>query len=306
MGSPINTGLFAKDLKPIVKRWIGQGYEMFDPQYKQVFVTDPSNDAYEEYESFAGLGMAQVKEQGASIAYDTMQQLFNTRITSVTMGLGFQITREMIEDGKVLRIAERRAKELGKAHIVAKETIAANILNRAFNSSYAIGDAKALCATDHPTLGADLANKIAVDADISEVSLEQAVIDIRNYTDNRGLKMMVTPERLIIPVALQFDVVRILKGTERPGTADRDVNALNRMNLLQQDPVVWNYLTDSDAWFIKTSENVTGNGLIYVERRAFEMDDDNDFDTHNAKFQASERYQFGAGDPRCIYGSAGA
>lgn len=247
--------------------------------------------------------MAQLKDEGGAIAYDDGQQLYHHRLTPLVYGLGFKITRELIEDGKVLKFASRKAVELKKACLENKEVRAANILNRAFNSSYTGADGVELCSSAHPTLAADVANELAVPADFSEAALEDMVIALRKSKNNRGLRMMIRPTQLIVPPDLEFEANRVLKSKERPGTADRDINALSQLGYLQNAPIVNPYLTDADAWFCKTD---VPDGLIYINRRSMAIDEDNDFDTENMLVKATFRDVFGWNDYRGIFGSEGA
>lgn len=303
MAGPIVTGNFPSDLNPVVKRYFGMAYKEHPELFKRVFTEESSDQAYEEYSSFAGLGTAILKDEGSGITYDSGRELFSHRLRPLTYGLGFKITREAIEDQKVLKFVTRKAVELKKACLENKEIRAFNILNRAFNSSYTGADGIELIASNHPTLSSTFANELSTPADLAESSLEQAVIDMRNSKDNRGIRMMISPTQLIIPSALEFEACRILKGMERPGTADRDINALKYKDYLQVDPIISPYLTDDDAWFLKTDVK---DGLIYINRRSMEIERDNDFDTENAKFKATFRDVFGWNDPRGIFGSEGA
>ena len=218
-------------------------------------------------------------------------------------GLGFIITREIYEDDLYGKVGAQKAKALARSMRQTKEIIGANIYNRAFTSTYTGGDGKEMIATDHPNVsGGTFSNELATPADLSEAALEQAVIDIAGFRDDRGLLIAAKPEKLIIPYQLQFEAKRILDTDLRYQTADNDLNAIKEMGLFRE-VVVNHYLTDSDAWFIKTNVQ---DGVKYFERRADQFEMDNDFDTENAKFKATARYSFGWSDPRGIYGSAGA
>ena len=306
MAGIINTGTFTKDLKPLVKRWFGDAYKNYDPQWAKIFAVEESSDNSEEFATYAGMNLAQIKAEGASISYDSMEQFYVVRAQHVVYATGFSITREMIEDGKSLNIAKRRAVEIKKAMLDAKEYVHANILNRAFNSSYVWGDGKELCATDHPTFGADLSNEMTTPLDLSEAALEQSMIDIQSFINNRGLKIQTMGKQLVVPKELQFEAARYLKTELRPGTTDNDINAMNYLGMLQTTPIVHQYLTDTDAYFILTDINDSVNGLKCLQRRAMEMGEDNDFDTENAKFKATERYSPVVIDCRAIYGCTGA
>lgn len=303
MSTPISRGNFAKDLLPGVSEWFGTAYKNHDVKYSQIFEKAQSSRAFEEDVLASGLGVAQQMNEGAGVVYDTMTQGGTARYKHVTYANGFIITRNMLEDGQSELIAQQKSKALKWSMMHAKEIVAANILNRAFNSSYTGFDGKELCATDHATMAADVRNELTTAADLSEASIEQALIDIADFRDNRGLRIAVTPTKLVIPRELTFDAQRILKSELRPGTADNDLNAVKSMGLLQSGMVMNPYLTDADAWFIMTD---IPEGLKYYDRRALEIDTDNDFDTKNAKFMATERYSFGWTDYRGIFGSPGA
>ncbi len=299
----INTGNFGKALWPGINAWYGKAYNEHSEQYSKLFEKNTSRKRFEEEVGISSFGLAHELAEGAGVSYDSEQQGFITRYNHVTYALGFIITKEMMEDDLYDVVGERRSKALAFSMRQTKETIAANVYNRAFNSSYTGGDGKEMCATDHPNVaGGTWANELATAADLSEAALEQAVIDIGDFTNDRGLKIAVQPKSLIIPVELQFEADRILKSDGRVATADNDMNVLKTKGVVPEI-VVNNYLTDADAWFLRTN---SPEGLKYFERRADSFDMDNDFDTDNAKFKATARYSFGWTDPRGIYGSPGA
>lgn len=300
----INTGSFAKALWPGVNSWYGDAYNEHKVEYTDLFDTFSSRKAFEEDMSVSGFGLASVKTEGGSVSYDTSQQGFLTRYSHVTYGLGFVITREMVEDDQYDVIGQKRARALAFSMRQTKEIVAANVYNRAFNSSYAGGDGVEMCSDSHPNVaGGVFANELATAADLSEAALEQAAIDIMNLEDDRGLKIAIMPQSLIIPVDLVFEAERILYSTQRVGTADNDLNALREMGKFPQGIKPNHYLTDSSAWFIRTN---CPDGMKHFERRADDFSMDNDFDTDNAKYKATARYSFGWTDPRGIFGSPGA
>jgi hypothetical protein len=302
MSGIIATGSFPKALWPGVKKWYGQAYDDYQTEYDKLFEKFSSDKAWEEFVGKVGLGLAVVKAEGAPITYDTEQQGFTTRVQHVNYALGFIITKEMIEDDQYMVVGERRAKALARSLRHTKEINAANMYNRAFNTSYTFGDGKAMLVSDHPNVsGGTWSNILSTAADLSEAALEQASIDIAGFTDDRGLLIAAKPTKLVIPRQLVFEAERILKTSQRVATANNDINALKTMGIIPE-VVVNHFLTDSDAWFIRTDIP----GLAYVERRAASFDQDNDFDTENAKFKASERYSFTCYDPRSVYGTPGA
>ena len=303
----ITTNNFAKDLIPGVKTWFGQKYKEYPIEYLDIFEKMNSTRAFEEEVGVTGFGLAAIKNEGTGIAYDEQEQGFVSRYTHVTYGLGFIITREMYEDGIAVTVALRRANSLAFSIRQTKEIVGANILNRAFTAAYTMGsnsDGKELCATDHPNkAGGTWRNELSTPADLSESALEQACIDIAGFTTDKGLTIAIRPKALIIPQALEFDAYRILESIGQSGTANNDINALRSSGKFPQGIMVNHYLTDTDAWFIKTD---CPDGLKYMERRADSFGTENDFDTENAKFKATFRGSFGWSDTRGIFGSPGA
>lgn len=300
----INRGNFAKALWPGVNAWYGEKYEEFPVEYTGLFETQTSTKAFEEDVGVTGFGLAAVKSEGGAISYDDMQQGFLTRYTHVSYGLGFIITEEMIEDDQYMIVGAKKAAALAYSMRQTKEIVGANVYNRAFTSTYAGGDGKEMCATDHPNVtGGTWANELSTAADISEAALEQAIIDMGKWTNDRGLKIAVVPQKLIIPVDLQFDVERILMSPLQSGNSNNDINAIKSTGRFPGGVFVNHYLTDTDAWFLRTN---VPEGLKYLERRADNFSEDNDFDTNNLKYKATARYSFGWTDPRGIFGSPGA
>ena len=300
----ITSGSFAKDLYPGVSKWYGHNYGKWEEIFSQIFEYNKSTRAWEEDMGVAGLGYATVKTEGNSITYEDMNQTYLDRYVHTTLGLGFIITREALEDGIAVTKAMAKAKSLAWSMRVTKEVRGANILNRAFTSTYAYGDGKELCATDHPHYsGGTWRNELSTAADLSEAALEQACIDIDAFADDKGLLIAVKPRKLIVPPGLRFEAARILQSVGRSGTADNDINAIKTLGMFPDGVLVNPYLTDADAWFIKTD---CPEGLKYYERRKMEFKTEDDFDTENAKFKATERYSFGCTDKRGIFASPGA
>lgn len=298
----INTGSFGKALWPGVNAWYGQAYKEYPVEYTDIFSTYSSRKAWEEDMGTSMFGLAQQKGEGVGVSFDGAQQGFLDRYTHVTYGLGFIITKEMVEDDQYDVIGKKRAEALAFSIRQTKEVLAANVLNRAFNSSYTYGDGVELISASHPNVaGGTWSNKIGTAADISEAALEQAVIDIAGYTDDRGKRIAVRPQRLVVPYTLEFDANKILQTQFEVGTNNNTVNVVR--SRFPGGAKLNHYLTDTDAWFIITDVR---DGLKYFNRRedTFSMDDD--FDTDNAKFKATFRCSFGATDKRAIYGSQGA
>ena len=298
----ITTGSFAKALWPGVNTWYGKSYNDFKTEYTDIFSTHKSRKNWEEDMSVSSFGLAQIKGEGEPVAFDTEQQGFITRYTHAEYALGFIITRNMVEDDLYDIVGERKAKALARSMRQTKETVGANVLNRAFNSSYTGGDGLELVSTAHVNVaGGTWSNELTTAADVSEAALEQAVIDIGKWTDDRGLKIAVKPMKLIVPVDLDFEINKILKTEYEVGTANNTVNIVR--SRFPAGVSINHYLTDVDAWFIKTDVD---NGLKHFERRADSFGTDQDWDTSNAKYKAEARYSFGWSDPRGIYGSQGA
>lgn len=299
----ITTSAHPKDLWPGIVAHFGHTYTEHQEEFSQIFDKEDSTKAYEERVQYTGLGLAAVKGQGAPIGYDESQQGYISRMTNVTYAIGAIVTREAIDDGQYESIAKRLSKGMAFSLRQTKENIGANILNRAFTSGYNGGDGVSLINSAHPETGGNQSNHIATAADLSEASLEDLLIQIMQAQNARGLKISLVGQKLIVPPALVFEATRILKSALQSGNANNDVNALKQMGLLPGGIVVNHYLTDADAWFVKTN---APEGLIYQERRSYEFKQDNDFDTENAKMKASERYTFGWADFRAVYGSPGA
>jgi hypothetical protein len=252
----------------------------------------------------SGFGAAPVKGEGSAISFDDAQEAYTARYTHETIALAFSITEEAIEDNLYDRLASRYTKALARSMANTKQVKGAATLNNAFDSSFTGGDGKELCATDHPLVsGNTLRNEPSTAADLNETSLENALIDIAAFVDERGLKVSVRGTKLVVPAALQFVSDRLLESTLRPGTADNDVNAVRNMGMLSQGYTVNHYLTDTDAWFIKTD---APRGFIHFERMPMSTKMEGDFDTGNVRYKARERYSYGYSDPRCVFGSPGA
>lgn len=304
MPGVMTTGSFAKLLWPGINSFYGTAYKEYPIEFLDIFDRNPSRKAFEEDVQMTGYGLAQVKSEGSSISYDSQSQGYIHRYTHLTYGLGFIITREMMEDDQYDMVSSRRSKGLAFSMRQTKETVAANILNRGFNDNYAGPDGVALLSDAHVHYSSQgtWANELAAAADISEAALEQASIDISKFTTDRGLKIPVMPRKLIVPSELEFEAARILKSLLQNDTANNAVNALRVLGKFPEGVKVNHYLTDTDAWFIKTN---CPDGMKYFERRADDFAMDNDFDTENAKYKATGRYSVGCTDRRGIFGSPG-
>jgi len=303
MAGVITTGNHPKALWPGMRAFWGRQYSEHPQEWSQIFDAESSEKAYEEDAEVTGFGLAPVKTQGGSVSYDSETQGPTKRYTHVTYALGYIVTRDEQDDNLYEVVSKRRIKALAFSIRQTEEIVAANVLNRAFNSSYTGGDAKELCATDHPTVDGTQSNKLATAADLSEASLEDLIIQIMEAKNSRGLRISLMPKKLIVPPALAFDAERIINSTLQSGTANNDTNAVKSMGLIKGGAVINHYLTDSDAWFLQTN---APNGLMRFNRRATEFRQDNDFDTENAKAKASVRFSVGWTDFRGVYGTPGA
>lgn len=302
MSSAINTGLWGKLLWPGVNKWFGESYSDWKTEYTDIFDTEKSDRSYEEEVSVSGFGLAQLKGEGQPVNYDTEQQGFLERYIHGTYSLGFIITKELVEDDQYDRAGKRKAKALARSMRQTKEIVGANILNRAFNTNYTYGDGKALIVSDHPNVaGGTWSNVLTVAADLSEAALEQAWVQISKYTDDRGLRIAVKPVKLIVPVDEAINAAKIMGTEYEVGTNNNTINVAKTK--FPGGVVVNHYLTDADAWFIKTDVE---NGLKYFERVADSFGMDDDFETDNARFKARGRWSFGASDKKQIFGSQGA
>jgi hypothetical protein len=293
-----------KELEPGLNALFGLEYDRYDSEHAEIYETESSDRAFEEEVMLAGFGQAPVKGEGAAVSYDSSNEAYTARYTHETIALAFAITEEAVEDNLYDRLSSRYTRALARSMANTKQVKAANVLNNAFSSTYTFGDGKELCATDHPTVGGgDFRNELSTAADLNETSLEQSLIDIAAFIDERGLKIALQGRKLIIPAALQFVAERLTASQLRPGTADNDINASRSMGMLPDGYVVNNFLTDTDAFFIKTD---APNGFKHFERMSIKNSMEGDFETGNVRYKARERYSFGVSDPRCVFGSPGA
>jgi|TARA_R110002050_G_scaffold98714_3_gene204976 hypothetical protein len=300
----ISRAQLAKELEPGLNALFGLEYARYDDEAREVYETESSERAFEEEVMLSGFGAAPVKSEGTAVSFDDAGEAYTARYTHETIALAFSITEEAIEDNLYDRLASRYTKALARSMANTKQVKGAATLNNAFDSTFTGGDGKELCATDHPLVsGNTLRNEPSTASDLNETSLENALIDIAAFVDERGLKVSVRGLKLVVPPALQFVSDRLLESTLRPATADNDINASRNMGMLPQGYVVNHYLTDTDAWFIKTD---APRGFIHFERMPMSTKMEGDFDTGNVRFKARERYSYGYSDPRCVFGSPGA
>ena len=298
----IATGSHPKALWPGVYSWFGAKYDEHEKQYPKLFEIKSSSKNYEELVQQTGFGLAPVKPEGSSTAYDSHSQGYVARGTNVAYSLGYIVTREELADNLYAEVSMRRAGSLAFSMSQTRENVGANIYNRAFNSTFTGGDAVELLATNHPSVSGNQSNIPSASVDLSEASLEDLTIQIMDAVDPKGLKISLRPKSLIIPTASVYDANRILKSNLRVGTADNDANTLKLLGAIPEI-VVNNYLTDPDAFFIRT--NGADSGLCWFDRELPQFTKDEDFDTDNAKAKGYMRFIPFWGDWRALYGSPG-
>jgi hypothetical protein len=299
----ISRAQLTKELEPGLNALFGLEYKNYENEHLEIYEVESSDRAFEEEVMLSGFSTAPVKTEGSGVFYDQAQEVFTARYTHETIALAFSLTEEAVEDNLYDRLSARYTKALARSMAQTKQIKGAAVLNGAFDTSIG-GDGQPLCSTAHPTLGGpNGSNRLAVDADLSETSLEQALIDIAAFTDERGLKIAMQGLKLIIPKELMFTADRIMKSTLRVGTADNDINAIKNMGMIPQGYTVNHFLTDTNGWFIKTD---APNGMKMFERVAIRTGFEGDFDTGNVRYKARERYSFGFSDWRGIYGCPGA
>jgi hypothetical protein len=299
----ISRSQLVKELEPGLNALFGLEYNRYDNEHAEIFITETSDRAFEEEVMLSGFAAAAAKSEGAPVVFDDATEAYTSRYTHQTFALAFAITEEAIEDNLYDRLAARYTRALARSMSQTKQQIAADVLNNAFNSGVTGGDGVELCSTLHPLAnGGTFSNELATPADLSETSLEQSLIDIAAFVDERGLKIALQGTKLIIPKELQFTAERILKSPLRVATADNDINAIKNMGMIPQGYRVNHFLTDTDAFFIMTD---APNGLKHFVRSPIKTAIEGDFDTGNVRFKARERYSFGFSDSRGIFGSPG-
>lgn len=298
----ISRSQLVKELEPGLNALFGLEYKNYENEHAQIYDTESSDRAFEEELMLSGFGEAPIKTEGAGVQYDDAQEVYTARYTHQTVALAFALTEEAIEDNLYDKLSARYTKALARSMSQTKQIKAASILNNGFTTSIG-GDGVALFSTAHPTLGGpNLSNTLQVAADLNETSLEQALIDISAFTDERGLKIATRGLKMIIPKELQFTAERLMKSDNRTSTADNDINALRNMGMLPQGFVINHFLTDPDAFYIKTD---APNGMKMFNRVAIKTAFEGDFDTGNVRYKARERYSFGFSDPRGMFASPG-
>jgi len=300
----ISRAQLLKELLPGLNALFGLEYARYGTEYKEVYETESSERSFEEETKLSGFSAAPVKNEGSAIAYDNAQEAWTARYNHETIAMGFSITEEAIEDNLYDSLSSRYTRALARAMAYTKEVKGASVLNNGFSSAVTYGDGVSLFSTAHPLVsGGTNSNRPSTGADLNETSLENAVIQIAAWTDERGLLIAAKPKKLIIPPALMFTATRLLQTELRVATADNDVNALKMMGSIPEGYAVNHFLTDTNAWFLTTD---VPNGLKHFVRTPLKNDMDGDFDTGNVRYKARERYSFGVSDPLGIFGSPGA
>ena len=302
----ISRSQLVKELEPGLNALFGLEYNRYDNEHAEIFTTETSDRAFEEEVMLTGFAGAAIKQEGAGVQFDQASEAYTSRYTHQTIALAFAITEEAIEDNLYDRLASRYTRALARSMSQTKQTIAANILNNGFDTtgSYNGGDGVSLLNASHPLAnGSTFSNILATAADLNETSLEQSLIDIAGFVDERGLKIALQGRKLIIPKELQFTAERVLRSPLRTSTSDNDINAMLNMGMIPEGYRINHFLTDTDAFFIITD---APNGLKNFVRSPIKTAIEGDFDTGNVRFKARERYSFGWSDPRGIFGTPGA
>ena len=300
----ISRAQLLKELLPGLNALFGMEYARYGEEHKEIYETESSERSFEEETKLSGFSAAPVKNEGAAISYANAQEAWTARYNHETIAMGFSITEEAMEDNLYDSLSARYTKALARAMAYTKQVKAAAVLNNGFSSQVTYGDGKSLFATDHPLVsGGTNSNRPATGADLNETSLENAVIQIAGWTDERGLLIAAKPKKLIVPPSLMFTATRLLETSLRVATADNDINALKSMSSIPEGFTVNHFLTDTNAWFLTTD---VPNGLKHFVRVPLSTSMDADFDTGNNRYKARERYSFGVSDPLGMFGSPGA
>ena len=300
----ISRAQLLKELLPGLNALFGLEYATYGQEHKEIYETETSERSFEEETKLSGFTAAPVKNEGQAMAYDNAQEAWTARYTHETIALGFSLTEEAIEDNLYDTLSGRYTKALARAMAYTKQVKAANVLNNGFTAGYTGGDGQTLFSTTHPLVSGGVnSNRPSTNADLNETSLENAVIQIAGWTDERGLLIAAKPRKLIVPPALQFVATRLLETELRVGTADNDINAIKNNGSIPEGFTINHFLTDTNAWFLTTD---VPNGMKHFVRTPMQTSMDGDFDTGNVRYKARERYSFGWSDPLGMFGSPGA
>ena len=303
----ISRAQLAAELEPGLNALFGQNYESYTSEYEQIFAIEQSDRAFEEEVLITGFGSAPLKTEGQGVAFDTASEGYTSRYVHSTVALAFSLTEEAQEDNLYDSLGRRYVRALARSMQNTKEIQGADVLNNAFDTGVTGGDGQPLIATAHPLAGGGtLANRETTMADLNETSLENMLISISEFTDDKGLQISVQATKMIVPPQLVFVADRILNSDQRVGTADNDINAIKNTGVLPGGYSVNHYLSDPDAFFILTSITEAGEGLKMFQRTPMETTMEPDFTTGNIRYKARERYSFGFSDFRGVFGSQGA
>ena len=300
----ISRAQLVKELEPGLNALFGMEYARYEDETREIFETESSDRAFEEEVLITGFGNAPVKREGDGVEFDTAYEGFTARYTHETIALAFALTEEAVEDNLYDRLGARYTKALARSMAHTKQVKGANVLNNAFSSSYTGGDGLSLVNSSHTLAGGGtFSNRPSTYVDLNETSLEDSLITVSTFVDDRNLTLALQGMKLVVPPQLQFIAERLLETPGRVGTADNDINALKNMGMISQGYAVNHFLTDTDAWFVLTD---CPDGMKHFERTPMSTNMEGDFDTGNVRFKARERYSFGWSNPRGIYGSSGA
>ena len=300
----ISRAQLLKELLPGLNALFGLEYAKYGEEHKEIYETESSERSFEEETKLSGFSAAPVKNEGSAISYDNAQEAWTARYTHETIAMGFSITEEAVEDNLYDSLSSRYTKALARGMAYTKQVKGAYVLNNAFSGGPTYGDGQVLCSTAHPLVsGGTNSNTPSTPADLNETSLENAVIQIAGWTDERGLLIAAKPKKLVVPPSLMFVASRLLETELRVGTTDNDINALKNNGSIPDGYTVNHFLTDTNAWFLLTD---VPNGLKHFVRTPMSTGMDGDFDTGNVRYKARERYSFGVSDPLGIFGSPGA
>jgi hypothetical protein len=300
----ISRAQLLKELLPGLNALFGLEYARYGEQHKEIYETESSERSFEEETKLSGFTAAPVKNEGSAIAYDNAQEAWTARYNHETIAQGFSLTEEAIEDNLYDSLSARYTKALARSMAYTKQVKAAAVLNNGFTTGYNGGDGVPLFSASHPLVsGGTNSNVPSTASDLNETSLEAAVIQIAQWTDERGLLIAAKPKKLVVPPALQFVATRLLETELRVGTNDNDINAIKNNGSVAEGYTINNFLTDTNAWFLTTD---VPNGMKHFERVPLQNSMDGDFDTGNVRYKSRERYSFGWSDPLGMYGSAGA
>jgi len=303
MAAPMRSTDFRSIVEPILNEAFDGVYDQRTDEWSTVFREQqgiPRN--YHEEPVLYGFGAAPELPDGTPVSYQQGGVLFLKRYVYKVYGLAFALTKVLVEDGDHIRIGSVYAKHLAQSLVETKETLAANVLNRAFNSAYPGGDGVQLNATTHPIVNGNFSNLLGTAANLSQTSLEQMLIQVRQAVDNNGKKIRLQPLKLVVAPGNVFQAEVLLKSVLRTGTANNDINPVKSIGLLPEGAAVLSRLTSATAWWVETD---APEGMKLLMRRGLEKTMEGDFETDSMRYKSTERYDIGWTDPRAMYGTPG-